>query len=496
MKRILFAVVLSSLIAAGCGNKKEVVITGLAIGNPDVKFLKYSVPLSGTSYNGFRDTINLDETGNFELKFEINKPVFITVSNSEPYLSAKLLVEPGNNYHIVMDISKKDIQISGANEKGQMLYAALPNPIVVEMEAENLKLLQDSSLVSIHNKIEALKQSDISKFKELLDNNDISKSFFELIKIDRDCYYASLEARTFIIKSYDVLETKQFVLPSGENVLENLTEIYTQYPPNDEKLLFSSFWKEFAKNYVEGYKQYIQEDFDIEKIRELYKRQTINTFYINESKKYLTSKALEFFQATHIYLAGLQHNHEKELISLYEQFIKDYPGSEYSKYLKPEIDEIVQYHQIIEDPFDDTMRFVDNYENINTLEEAIKPLKGKKIYIDVWATWCGPCKREFKHQKALKKILAEQDIQQLYISIDKDENDQQWKDAIKFYELSGSHIRVNKELVRDLYKRFDKNAKTPYMSIPWYMLVDEKGNIIAEHAKEPSEIVVSGLSIK
>ncbi|MDR1345775.1 MAG: hypothetical protein LBK03_03635 [Bacteroidales bacterium] len=402
MKRVLFVIVLSSLIAAGCGSKKEVVITGLATGKPDLKSLVYSTPLSGTSYFGFADTINLDEAGNFELKFEINKPVFITVSNSEPRLSAKLLVEPGNNYHIVMDISQKDIQISGANEKGQMLYATLPNPFAIEMEVRKLKLSQDSSLVSIHNKIEELKQSDISKFKELLDKEEISKSFFNLVKTDRDCYYASLEARTSITKSHRVLETKQSVLPSGGNLLENLTEIYTQYPPNDEKLLFSSFWKEYAENYVKYHKQYIQEDFDIEKIRELNKQQTINTFYIDESKKYLTGKALEFFQATHIYFTGLRHDYEKELIALYAQFVKDYPDSEYSKYLKPEIDEIVQYHQAIEKPFDDSMRFVDNYENINTLEEAIKPLKGKKIYIDVWATWCSPCKQEFKHQKALK----------------------------------------------------------------------------------------------
>ncbi|MDR1345774.1 MAG: hypothetical protein LBK03_03630 [Bacteroidales bacterium] len=62
--------------------------------------------------------------------------------------------------------------------------------------------------------------------------------------------------------------------------------------------------------------------------------------------------------------------------------------------------------------------------------------------------------------------------------------------------MSGSHIRASKELTMDLYKRFDRNAETPYMGIPWYMLVDEKGNIIEEHAKEPSQIVVSGLSIE
>jgi thiol-disulfide isomerase/thioredoxin len=494
MNRI-FVIVALALISAGCTDTKETVITGLATGISDSKSLVYAVPLSGTSYDGFTDTIDLDETGNFELKFKINKSVFINVRCTEPYISAKLLVEPGNNYHIAMDISKKNVQISGANEKGQMLYATLPNPGFIEMEARRLKLLRDTSLVVIHDKIEELKQADMSKFQELLDNKEISQSFFDLVSTDRDCYYASLEARISIIKTYRVLETKQFTLPNGENLLENLTKIYTQYSPDNEKLIFSSFWSEFAKCYITDYKYYTQEDFDIQKLRKLYEEQTLNTFFINESKKYLTSnKALEFFQATYLYFTGFQKDHKKELISLYEQFTKDYPNSEYSKYLKPEIDEIVQYYQIVDKPFDENMRFADNYEAINTLEEAIKPLKGKKIYIDVWATWCGPCKREFKHQKAMKKILDEQDIQQLYISIDKDENDRRWKDAIKFYGLSGMHIRVNKELSMDLFKRYDRNAETPYMNIPWYLLVDENGNIVKEHAESPSEIVVNGLS--
>jgi thiol-disulfide isomerase/thioredoxin len=409
----------------------------------------------------------------------------------DPYTSVKLLVEPGNSYSIAMDVAKKNTQISGANEKGQMLYATSPNSEFVETEAQKLKLLQDSSLVSVHNKVEELKQSDISKFKALLDSGDISRSFFDCIEADRDCYYASLDAIVSLIKMTLARKTKQFVLPTGENLLDNLTKIYSQYPLNDEKLRISPFWSRYAECYI-GFTLYDKDDFDEQKINELHTQQVFHTFFINESKKYLTGKAFEFFCATYMYFNSIQHNYEKELISLFEQFTKDYPDSEYSKYLKPEIDEIVKYYQIIEGQFDETMRFMENYENINTLEEALKPLKGKKVYIDIWATWCGPCKAEFKHQKALKKILDEQNIQQLYISIDKDERDQQWKNGIKFYGLSGTHIRANKELAMDLYKRYDKNAKSPYVEIPWYILVDENGNIIDEHAKKPLEIIVNG----
>ena len=72
---------------------------------------------------------------------------------------------------------------------------------------------------------------------------------------------------------------------------------------------------------------------------------------------------------------------EKEFISLFEQFEKDYPKSEYSKYIKPYIDNIISYHQIIEQPFAPDMLFMENYKTVNTLEEAIKPFLGKKIYI-------------------------------------------------------------------------------------------------------------------
>jgi thiol-disulfide isomerase/thioredoxin len=130
------------------------------------------------------------------------------------------------------------------------------------------------------------------------------------------------------------------------------------------------------------------------------------------------------------------------------------------EYIRPLTDEIVRYHQTVEKPFDETVRFPDGYEEINTLKEMIRLLKGKKIYIDIWATWCDPCKEEFKHQQELKKILDRQNIQQLYISIDKDDRDLNWEEAIKFYGLSGTHIRAGENLSTDLYKRFDKKAKT------------------------------------
>ena len=491
MKQTALIIALFSLFFTGC-NKKETIITGQYIG--ESKTLAYTVPIYGTIYMSFSDTINLDENGNFSLKLEITQPAFIYIWNKEKFNGVKLFVEPGENYHLVTDI-ENDTQISGTNEKGQMLYATLSNPFYVE-EMITREIFYDTSLVSIHNKMEASKQDDISKLKKLLDNKEISEFFFDLAKIDRDCYYAALEAMVLIMKMQ--METNapensdKQIIEISNDLIENIEKVFSQYPPDDEKMMVSSFWSQYAHVYID-YKLFYANNYDKQKHEELRIKGLSLANFIDESKKYLTGKALEFNQARHIDFHGFViQEYDKELITLFEQFKKDYPKSEYSKYIKPWINEIVLYHKMIEKPFDEAVIFMDNYENINTLEEAIKPLKGKKIYIDIWATWCEPCKVEFKNNEALKKILAESDIQQLYISIDRDQRDQQWKEGIKFFELTGTHIRANRELTNDLYKLF--NAENPGIAIPWYILIDEEGKIMEKHAKNPSQLV-SGESL-
>ena len=473
------------LIIMGC-NRQNIVITVEFPEQSEVNTLIYSVPISGTIYLGFSDTLKRNETGKFELKMKITQSSSIIFwSEVSPRNRVTLLVEPGNNYQVSIG-GEESVQITGANEKGQMLYATLPNPPFIEMELRNWLRDTTVSINFVHHQINELKQADLSKFKELLNNKEITKSFFDLVQKDRNCYYASLEARYLLVKTFEPVRRGVKI---DDELLENLKKIYDQYSPNDKRLLFSPFWSEYATNYVENYTQFIQEDFNVQKIQDLAQSGAIYTYFSNEAKKYLSGKALELYQARHIHFTCIQprSSFEKGLISLFEQFEKDYPRSEYAKYLKPHIDKIIEHHQIIEQPFDQAILFMENYENINTLAEAIRPLQGKKIYIDVWATWCGPCIDEFAHNEAFKKLLTENDIQQLYISIDRDDDDQKWKNAIKQYHLTGIHIRTNNEFHSNLAKIF--SVENPHLAIPWYIMIDENGKIIEERAKRPSQLV-------
>ena len=59
-----------------------------------------------------------------------------------------------------------------------------------------------------------------------------------------------------------------------------------------------------------------------------------------------------------------------------------------------------------------------NYENYNGGRTTLKDFAGKLVYIDVWATWCGPCIQEFPYLKTLVDEFSSKDIEFVSVSID------------------------------------------------------------------------------
>ena len=70
---------------------------------------------------------------------------------------------------------------------------------------------------------------------------------------------------------------------------------------------------------------------------------------------------------------------------------------------------------------------------------SLSDYRGQVIYLDFWASWCGPCMREMPHAKELKRVMANQhDLVFMYISIDTDE--EAWRRTVELHEIEGVHI--------------------------------------------------------
>lgn len=138
---------------------------------------------------------------------------------------------------------------------------------------------------------------------------------------------------------------------------------------------------------------------------------------------------------------------------------------------------------------ENSIEILENGPDAGSLEALAAMFKGKKVYVDVWATWCAPCKEEFKYASHLHGILTEMGYETLYISIDEERNDERWREMIKGFGLKGKHIRADHRLMDDLYRIYGSRS----MAIPWNMILDEEGHIKEKFAKRPSEILPEDL---
>ncbi|MEM9917900.1 MAG: TlpA disulfide reductase family protein [Bacteroidota bacterium] len=131
---------------------------------------------------------------------------------------------------------------------------------------------------------------------------------------------------------------------------------------------------------------------------------------------------------------------------------------------------------------------VEDHLQINSFDELTAKFKGKVLYIDIWATWCGPCRRQMQYKDQLLDFVKDKDIELLYISADKLAAEATWSDFIKQNNLTGNHVLANDELISDLRNRFYSGVRKgrKVLSLPTYIIVGKNGRILNSDAKRPS----------
>jgi thiol-disulfide isomerase/thioredoxin len=121
-----------------------------------------------------------------------------------------------------------------------------------------------------------------------------------------------------------------------------------------------------------------------------------------------------------------------------------------------------------------------DFENHAGGKTTLESLEGKYVYIDLWATWCGPCRAEIPFLKELEKELHDKNIAFVSISTDSEKDHEKWRTFVKEKELTGIQLYADRANM-DFIKAFNVN------SIPRFILIDPTGIVLDADAARPSD---------
>ena len=123
----------------------------------------------------------------------------------------------------------------------------------------------------------------------------------------------------------------------------------------------------------------------------------------------------------------------------------------------------------------------EGYDNLEGGTTSLEDLKGKYVYIDVWATWCGWCKKEFPYLKELELEFKGKNIHFVSVSIDEAKNRQKWVEMVAKEQLGGIQLLAPGDWKSSIVNKYAIDG------VPRFILIDPNGKIVNVDAPRPSK---------
>ena len=258
---------------------------------------------------------------------------------------------------------------------------------------------------------------------------------------------------------------KKEYIPS-QHFKEYATQLFHE---NDELMFLDEYrrlaWDVFTFNWQAPVNNQSREDETLSKIN----------FVLDRFKgEKLRERMIASFVTTHIRNAGLKDTARIE--PLFRQYVKNPKmikmHNDLCSQLTSDTDKILK--KMEQQGVKKCPSF--KFKDINGKEVALEDFKGKYVYIDCWATWCGPCKKELPFLGKMEEKYKDRNI--VFVSISSDKDVAAWKKMVKMDKLGGIQLNIGTD------RSFHNTMKIN--SIPRFMLIDPEGNFVSDNAPRPS----------
>ncbi|WP_456461256.1 TlpA family protein disulfide reductase [Lutibacter sp.] len=397
-----------------------------------------------------KEVIRVADDGSFSDTLYLDTNTYILFDGKNKVL---LYLEKGNNINISFDANdfENTIAFSG---KGSAVnnYLLAKEKVAKEIigSGTEVYLLGEHDYKTKFNKLKSTLEELIKVEKNISDNFKIKEL--------RNINYAYLN-KLNIYEMYHAHYDKMPEFKISEGFLSDLENLdYT----NEEDFIFSSDYKNLigSNNYKKAKElakiDSISEDIAFLKVVGGIPNETIKNRLLFDNARY-----------------GITYTDDIE--TFYKTFISNSTNIENNKQITESYKKLKTVAKGQPSP-----KFK-NYENFAGGTTSLDDLKGKFVYVDVWATWCGPCKREIPFLKELEGKYRGKNIEFVSISVDKSADHDKWQKMVKEKELKGIQLFSDKDWDSDFVKEY------LIKGIPRFILIDPNGNIVNSNAPRPSD---------
>jgi len=174
--------------------------------------------------------------------------------------------------------------------------------------------------------------------------------------------------------------------------------------------------------------------------------------------------------------------------------LKDITDKEYVKKQLSQIEKTVKHWadrkdmvEAVPKAGEDAIGF--SYPDKDGNEFSLSSFEGKLVYVDVWATWCGPCKAEIPYLKQLEADYHEKEI--VFVSISTDSDREAWLKMIEEKEMGGVQLYAGSEWGENGMTGISRDYAI--FGIPRFMLFSKDGIVISNDAPRPSSTEIRSM---
>jgi peroxiredoxin len=389
------------------------------------------------------------------MQFKWDRPYPVTFYHGDEI--TEMFIAPGDSIRLTLDTKQFDETVAyqgkGADVNNYLAKKALR---FSQMDSETYNMLEQDFVMYEDSVTNAGFNLFMEHFSRPPLNDKSFKAFkdYELAEI----YYEHVNNKVL----YPALHLYLNPTSGQKAVFENYYGFLATVPVYDQSAIHSGAYQQFLSGHVD---KELSGLFMMDTTQSMV---DLKTAFIETT---LTGEIKDYIYAAWIYDLLTNQGDLPNSTLILEKFRQAAPGNQYL----PMLDETLILMNSLS-PGSPAPDFT--CRDINGKEVSLVDFKGKIVYMDIWATWCGPCRGEIPYAEKLGEEMRDEDVVFLCVSIDADED--AWKKFVKKKEMHGVHVISKGE--------FDSPIATLYgvTGIPNYVLIDREGKIVNSNASRPS----------